>query len=377
MSFQRLPWSSGFRRQRGAAFLVLVLMIGLIAASMIVTAAPSGNASLAVAQKTAKALATAREALMAHGTSTPDSARLGDLPCPATDFSTGIAGACNTSALRIGYLPWKTLGIPDLRDGSGAPLIYAVSNVFKNNPRTGTLNSDASGDYTVAGENAIAIVFAPGAPIGTQDRSVAIFNVANFLELGNADGNTTFVNSPEASDFNDRLLWITPRAFFPPLELRASRLTQANLLHYFGVTGRFPYADQYNGGASCRTFSGGRVPYYGSSCLPSGNGASLGAWTTSWPSWYWNNYWDYVIHYAPAQRCVTTSGAVCDGSGSYITVDSQTNVRSLLIRQGIRNGQLRPCTTPSQCLDDTENGNSDVIYTAPLAGNDRMTIVSP
>lgn len=84
-----------------------------------------------------------------------------------------------------------------------------------------------------------------------------------------------------------------------------------------------------------------------------------------------------MIHYAPAQRCVTTSGAVCDGSGSYITVDSQTNVRSLLIRQGIRNGQLRPCTTPSQCLDDTENGNSDVIYTAPLAGNDRMTIVSP
>lgn len=377
MSSRRKSRSSGFGRQRGAAFLILVLMIGLIAASMIVTAAPSGNASLVTAQKTTKALATAREALMAHGASTSDSARLGDLPCPATDFSTGIAAACNTATLRVGYLPWKTLGLPDLRDGSGAPLIYAVSNVFKNNPRTGTLNSDTTGDYTVAGENAIAIVFAPGPPIGTQDRSVATFNVANFLELGNADGNTTFVNSPEASDFNDRLLWITPRAFFPPLELRASRLTQERLLHYFNITGRFPYADQYLGGASCRTFSGGRVPYYGSSCLPSGNGASLGAWTTSWPAWFWDNYWDYVIHYAPAQRCVTNPGTICGGSGSYLTVDAQNNVRALLIRQGIRNGQARPCSLPSQCLDDTENGDSDTTYTAPFAGNDLLTIVSP
>lgn len=373
-----MPWSSGFRRQRGAAFLVLVLMIGLIAVSLIVTAAPSSNPSLAAAQKTAKALATAREALMAYAASVPDSARLGDLPCPATSYTTGqTASSCNTAASRMGYLPWKTLGLPELRDGSGAPLLYAVSNVFKYNTPAGILNSDTSGEFTVAGENAIAVVFAPGQPIGSQDRNAGVFNMANFLELGNADGNATFVSSPEASDFNDRLLWITPRAFFPPLELRAVRLTQARLLHYFNLTSRFPYADQYNGGASCRTFSGGRVPYYGSSCLPAGNGASAGAWTTSWPSWYWTNYWDYVIHYAPAQRCVTTSGAVCDGSGSSLTVDSQTNVRALLIRQGIRNGQARPCTLPSQCLDDTENGNGDTIYITPVAGNDRMTIVSP
>lgn len=379
MSYRHLPCSSVLRRQRGAAFLILVLMIGLIAASMIVTAAPSANASLAAAEKTAKALATAREALMAFAVSVSDSARPGDLPCPGTDYTTGIAGtSCNTSTLRVGYLPWKTLGLPDLRDGSGAPLLYAVSNNFKNSTRLSTaLNSDLSGEFTVAGENAIAVVFAPGQPIGTQDRSAAGFNIANFLELRNADGDNTFVNSPEASNFNDRLLWITPRAFFPPLELRASRLAQEKLLNYFSITGRFPYADQYLGGASCRTFSGGRVPYYGSSCLPSGNGASSGAWTTSWPAWFWDNYWDYVIHYAPAQRCVTNPGTICGGSGSYLTVDTQTNIRALLIRQGIPNGQSRPCSLVSQCLDDTENGDSDTIYVTPVAGNDRATIVSP
>lgn len=354
------------------------MMIGVIAASLIVTAAPSGSASLASAQKTAKALATAREALMAYAASVPDSARLGDLPCPATSYVTGqTATSCNTSTSRVGYLPWKTLGLPDLRDGSGAPLLYAVSNGFKYNTRTGTLNSDTAGEFTIAGDNVIAVVFAPGPPIGTQDRNAGTFDVVNFLELGNADGNTTFVNLPEASDINDRLLWITPGAFFPPLELRASRVATAVLQHYYTTTGRFPYADQYLGGASCRTFSGGRVPYYGSVCLPLGVGSALGSWTTSWPAWFWTNYWDYVLHYAPAQRCVTRLVSNCDGVGSYLTVDSQTNIRALLIRQGIRNGQTRPCTLPSQCLDDTENGDGDTIYITPVAGNDRMTIVSP
>jgi hypothetical protein len=370
MSYQRMPWSFGLRRQRGAAFLILVMMLAIAAVSFIVFAAPSESNQLAAARKTAQALAAAREALIGFAASVPDSDRPGDLPCPATDYATGDAGStCSTAASRIGYLPWRKLGLPDLRDGSGAPLLYAVSNGFKNSPRTGTLNSDTAGDFTVAGENAIAVVFAPGSPIGSQNRNAGVFNVANFLELGNADGDSVFDNSAETATFNDRLLWITPRAFFPPLELRALRLTQERLLDYFNDNGRFPSADQYLVGTPCQTFSGGRVPYYGSSCL------SAGAWTLPWPSWYWDNYWDYVIHYAPAQRCVT--GTACSGIGSYLTVDTQNNVRALLIRQGIRNGQTRPCTLPSQCLDDTENGNGNTIYITPVAGNDRLTIVSP
>lgn len=360
------------------------MMLAIAAVSFIVFAAPGESNQLAAAQKTAQALAAAREALIGFAASVPDSDRPGDLPCPATDYATGDAGStCSTAASRIGYLPWRRLGLPDLRDGSGAPLLYAVSNVFKNSPRlsysgspSGIINSDTSGEFTVAGENAIAIVFAPGPPISTQDRSVATFNVANFLELGNADGDSLFDNSAETTTFNDRLLWITPRAFFPPLELRALRLAQERLLHYFNITGRFPYADQYLVGTPCQTSGGGRVPYYGSTCLPAGNGASAGAWTTSWPAWYWDNYWDYVIHYAPAPRCVTNPGTICN-SGSYLTVDAQNNVRALLIRQGIRNGQARPCSMPSQCLDDTENGNGNTIYITPVAGNDRLTIVSP
>ncbi len=369
----------GLRAQSGAAFLVLVLMLAVAAVSIIIVIAPGENNQLAAAQKTAQALAAARDAVIGFAASAPDSARLGDLPCPATSYSTGdAASSCNTAASRIGYLPWRTLGLPDLRDGSGAPLLYAVSNGFKNNTRIGILNSDTAGEFTVAGENAIAIVFAPGSPIGNQDRSVATFNVANFLELGNADGDTTFLNSPESSDFNDRLLWITPRAFFPPLEMRALRVAQERLQHYFTVTGRYPRSNRYVDDFSCWTY-GGRLPFPtpGNPCLEAGNGASEDMWTMAWPGWFFFNYWDYVIHYAVAPPCSAVGSVNCNGSGSFLTVNGTDNYRVLLIRQGIPNGQTRPCSLPSQCLDDGENSDSDRNYVTPVAGNDRMTIVSP
>lgn len=365
--------------QRGAAFLILVMMLAIAAVSFIVIAAPGESNQLAAAQKTAQALAAARDALIGFAASVPDSDRLGDLPCPATSYATGDAGSiCNTAASRIGYLPWRKLGLPDLRDGSGAPLLYAVSNGFKNNARTGILNSDTAGDFTVAGENAIAIVFAPGSPIGSQDRNAGTFNVANFLELGNADGDNVFDNSPETATFNDRLMWITPRVFFPPLEMRAMRVAQERLQHYFSVTSRYPKSNRYLDDFSCWTF-GGRLPFPvgGNPCLPGGNGATASQWTMAWPSWFFGNYWDYVIHYAVAEPCTTTSGAVCDGSGNFLRVDGADNYRVLLIRQSIPNGQTRPCSSPSQCLDDGENRDSDRDYVTPVAGNDRLTIVSP
>lgn len=354
-------------------------MIGVAGTALILSAGATNNVKLAEAQRTSQSLATAREALMAYAASVPDSARLGDLPCPATNYTTGqTATSCNTAASRMGYLPWKTLGIPQLRDGTGAPLLYTVSNVFKYNSRTGILNSDTSGEFTVAGENAIAVVFAPGAPIGTQDRNAATFDVANFLEAGNADGNSLFENSAESSTFNDRLIWITPRAFFPPLEMRALRVAQERLQHYFTVTGRYPLSNRYANDYSCWTY-GGRLPYPTSSnpCLQAGNGAAEDQWTMAWPGWFFPNYWDWVIHYAVAPPCSEVGSVNCNGSGSFLTLNGTDNYRVLLIRQGIPNGQTRPCTATSQCLDDGENRDGDRDYITPVAGNDRLTVLAP
>ena len=374
-----MPTHAPVQRQRGAAFLVLVLMIGIVGTALIVSAGTSSNDRLGAAENTAKALATARDALIAFAVSVPDSARPGDLPCPATDYTTGTAAAtCNTSASRQGYLPWSTLGLPRLLDGSGAPLLYAVSNGFKNSTRTGIINSDTTGEFSVDGDNAIAVVFAPGPPIGTQNRNAGVFNLSNFLELGNADGNTNFQNSAESATINDRLIWITPRAFFPTIEMRALRVAQAQLQNYFSVTGRYPMSNRYQDDYSCWTF-GGRLPYgiSGNPCLPGGNGATAGQWTSAWPAWFYSNYWDYVFHYAVAERCTTNPGTICGGSGNYLRLNGTDGMRVILIRQGIPNGQTRPCSLVSQCLDDVENRDSDRDYITPVAGNDKLTLVAP
>ncbi len=160
---------------------------------------------------TAAALAQAKAALIGYAVGVnlaSGSARLGDLPCPDTNDSGQIGTSCGNASgttgqtLRIGRLPWKSLGLPDLRDGDGERLWYAVSNNFKYNNRTtctspgdtGCLNSDARGTITIRnntgtlihdGSNpdpytpsgVIAVIFAPGAVLQRlgaatpQDRS--------------------------------------------------------------------------------------------------------------------------------------------------------------------------------------------------------------
>lgn len=366
------------RRQRGAAFLVLAIMLGIAAAAFIVSSVPAVTIQLAHDKQTDLVLATARDALMAYAASVPDSARLGDLPCPSQDRSGVTAGSCGTAASRIGFLPWKTLGLPELLDGDGAPLVYAVSTGFKYNPRSGILNADTPGELTVDGVNAIAVVFAPGPVLANQTRNSA-FSLASYLELQNADGDTVFTSGLPSTTFNDRLLALTPAQFFPPLEMRAMRVARERLLHYYATAHRFPSADRYLGAGGCQAGNngGGRVPYFGSSCLLGGGGASAGQWTMAWPAWFFDNYWDYMMHYAPSERCIGTSTFNCDGGGNNLRLDGSGGIHALLIRQGLPNGQTRPCSSPSQCLDDAENRDTDRDFITPVAGNDKLTIISP
>lgn len=189
-------------RQRGQALLVLlvILVIGL-SATIYALVSPTGS-SVGRDKITADALAQAKAALIGYAAGVSDLAggeRPGDLPCPDTNDN-GAPGTpnCNTQALMIGRLPWKTLGLPDLRDGDGERLWYAVSTNFKNNSRTacaapgdaGCLNSDSRGTITVRnnagtvihdGSNpdaftpsgAIAVIFAPGAILQRQGAGAA------------------------------------------------------------------------------------------------------------------------------------------------------------------------------------------------------------
>ena len=123
------------RGQRGAALLLLLLML-VIASTYIMVTRLQVNASAAErAQHDALVLAQARDALI--GYAAKDSNRPGELPCP--DFNndgqiliTDDYSGSNCKTL-VGWLPWKTLGLPDLHDSSGERLWYALSDDFHAN----------------------------------------------------------------------------------------------------------------------------------------------------------------------------------------------------------------------------------------------------
>ena len=251
-------------RERGIALLALLALVGLGAAIALLAMANPLPGELRREEVTRKALAKAKEALIAYATTYGDEHPgqvPGYLPCPDLGAA-GIGGeggaeascgAANTTI--IGRLPWKTLGIEPLRDGYGECLWYAVSGTFKNNPKTELMNWDTLGQIEVyasdgisliAGsqpeDRAAAVIFAPGVALGqdrqdddpgTPQRPVCSedYTAARFLEASgaysNAVANATagavsrFIAAEKADGFNDRLLFLTPAEIFAGVQKRS------------------------------------------------------------------------------------------------------------------------------------------------------------
>lgn len=221
--------------QRGAALLIfaLLLIIGLL--GTLFSHLNSTTQATQRTQVTQEALAQAKEALLAYA-ATHD--RPGVLPCPDTnnDGSGNPDGDLGCYS-RIGRLPWRQLKLPDLRDGNGERLWYAVSAEFANVPSGQVVNNEEStglinlcgstgcGDaspipipsatapYPTA--NLAAIVFSAGVPLSGNNRQDGVdmtpdpaINVdpakkaLNYLDSATLDSKT-FSNSSGSSNGND------------------------------------------------------------------------------------------------------------------------------------------------------------------------------
>ncbi len=284
------------RREQGVALLVLLAVVVLGAALALVAMSNPRPLGLQQEEVTSKALAKAKEALLAYAATNPDSypdEAPGYLPCP--DKAGGNpegseepnCGSMNETV--IGRLPWKRLGIEPLRDGYGECLWYVVSGTFKNNPETEIMNWDTLGQIEVYGPDgttllagsqphnrAAAVIFAPGVALG-QDRQdddpgspgkpvcSEDYVPGRFLEAVGAINNAAPNGTPRAiskviagerSDaFNDRLLIVTPEEIFSAIEKRndfpavvaknaAECLVKyvTNNMNYLGGDYRFPWA---------------------------------------------------------------------------------------------------------------------------------------
>jgi type II secretory pathway pseudopilin PulG len=277
-------FNRGPGRQRGGALFVMLVILIIGAAALLVSALNSSSAKSARDKTTAAALAQAKEALIAYAVN--DANRPGELPCPDFNNDGPITPSEDYSGSNclglVGWLPWKSLGLPDLRDGNGDRLWYVVANPFHANG-TAVLNSDTPSTYlaqmltlldsatgATLQSGVIAIVFSPGAPLQGQARSPndnnATTAIPNYLEADNANLNTTFQTANNnqvpvpTPAVNDRLLTIDSRDLFPPVEKRIARETKACLDNYAASSNsRYPWAADDND----TTYTGNYNTFFG------------------------------------------------------------------------------------------------------------------
>lgn len=232
--------------QRGAAVLLLVLILAVSTASYFLVKRLNGNALNIERDKiTTSALAQAKAALIGYAAA--DANRPGELPCPDVD-NDGQSAFSTTCTYLVGRLPWRTLRLPDLRDGYGERLWYALSDNFHATGSTTTaLNTSTSGQLSITGispANAvIAIVFSPGSAIGNQSRDGLNSNinsnvngVQNYLEGDNANGNSVYEANSSSGAFNDKLITITFNDLFSVVTRRVASEIGIQLTPYFSGT---------------------------------------------------------------------------------------------------------------------------------------------
>jgi len=254
----------GCGKQHGAALMVMLVIMIIGAAAILVSALSSSSLQIERDKTTADALAKARNALIAYAVSDPN--RPGELPCP--DFNNDGASVpivdYNGSSCQslVGWLPWKTLGLPDLRDGNGDRLWYAVANPFHaNGAATFTLNSDTPTTYqsqmltvqdgatgSTLQTNVVAVVFSSGTVLSGQIRSTNDNNatnaITNYLEGSNANPTSVITQTANNTTINDRLLTIGSNELMAPVEMRIAREAKRCLDNYAASNTykRYPWA---------------------------------------------------------------------------------------------------------------------------------------
>lgn len=281
--------------QKGAVFLLILLIFsfGLLFAGLFpLKTFPSWQREA----QTRQALRQASTALIAWSTARGEitgTARPGELPCPDTDppghRQYGLQNV-PCAAAAIGRLPWRDLGIDELRDGDGEPLWYALDGAFRgggsnsrpiNSDITPTLQHHPSPAHPA--EAVVAVLLAPGAPLATQQRSPAFHLDRNqyFEALGPGDNrrqggpyiSTTALDSDSANaqPINDRLLAVTPQMLFSAVEKRVTGEWRRLLRDYHHKHGRWPAAAPAESLACRRTALVTRIE---DGCLPTADRCS-------------------------------------------------------------------------------------------------------
>ena len=168
--------------QAGVAVLLLLILLAAGASYFLIHRLRWQQQQWLHYQYSWQALRQAREALISYAVNYQDVHHpgiYGVLPCPDLRAQGEIGNQEAVCGERhgnvVGRLPWQTLGIPPLRDGSGECLWYAVAGSWKGgSTRPLLLNADSPGMFLLqdaagrllhsptAEQRPVAVVIAPG-----------------------------------------------------------------------------------------------------------------------------------------------------------------------------------------------------------------------
>jgi len=390
--------------------LLLVIGVGLF----VVGASQEAIRMVRSEKNLAAGLNAAKESLVAYAVAHPT--RPGALPCPDTDNDglENISGAACTRYL--GRLPWRTLGLGDVRDDNGERYWYALSNNFHN---FSTINSDRKGNRTVHSgtaavtqtAEAVAVVFAPGGVISGQVRDATVAAcattgtaiarnecAANYLDSAGGVNNAfpatgPYIAAEPSASFNDRLIVLRTSDLIPLVERRVAGDLRRTLVNYRetaksailnGGCNCYPWPDSNNNGTSNTGQNKGRVPLAAS---PHAWGATLkdskGILVTLpvLAPYFAANDWDEVIFYAVGRRALQNFGVAptecttCTNDPllppppllrGTLSVDENIGYAVVFVMPGSA-GAGRPSTNWGQYIDDAMNRDGDDRFVTPAS----------
>jgi hypothetical protein len=333
--------------------LLVVMLFGMATALFVYGMVDTNALVLRRNKDTAAAFADVKLALVGWSaartpTGPSPNARPGELPCPDIDNTGNDPGGCSVGA--IGRVPWKSLGIPEPKDSAGETLWYAIAGPFRyyhptNNPDP--IHSDTKGNITVYQDStasaitteAVAVLFAPGASLGTQNRDTSTalcpttgttiarnLCAANYLEtaatVNNSITNGPFILAQSSDTFNDKVMAITTSDLMPIVEQRVAREMRTILENYRiataaqgynGGAGIYPWADCTDGTSDTDYPNRGRIPWQNAAPVNWGSGTPA---TPSLPNWFTNQgstsyNWAWVIYYSVGKNYLENFGASC------------------------------------------------------------------
>lgn len=333
------------RRQGGAGILLIILVAFTIGLSVLFGRIGGDAGSYGRERGTGEALATAKSALLGYAASYREQVNVnrvwGYLPCIDSDNdghqNTNFA-VCSSAATdnQLGRFPYAELGLPDLRDSAAECLWYAVSGSHKLSNDVSRMNWDLCAGIRVespdgialaspadASGGAAAVVFAPGPPLLTQNRSGGTNRCPGDTTNGfsgwlDGPGYANPVNGtmtirqgiPRSDSNNDQLAWISPKEIWDTIARRSDLYTQTDTM-------LAAVRDCLNAQVALPSPAGlvdnGVADHVkGTALALPACGAVSGFVADMWENW--RDHVRYVRCDATGATCLTVNGTACEGA---------------------------------------------------------------